>query len=274
MASAGNGGGAGAGGRSVGTNTAAGSGGVTGGAHTVAGGVARNAEGVRWDHLFIVDQVPQGSRVLDLGCGRGTLLKMLVDRKGVRGTGIEIVEEKVYDAVTKGLTVFHGDFNEGLSYYPDNSFDYVILSQTLQEARETVATLFEALRVGRYVVASFPNFGQWHSRFQLLVNGRAPVTKSLPYQWYDTPNVHSLTIKDFRRFSREQGIRIVQEFFVGEKGPLRAWPNLRASYGVFVLESVLGRGEGRAAPQDASAAPSGAAGAKDSAAPRATDTVE
>jgi methionine biosynthesis protein MetW len=209
----------------------------------LASGVARNAEGIRWDHLFIVEQVPQGSRVLDLGCGRGTLLKMLADRKGVRGTGIEIVEEKVYDAVTKGVTVYHGDFNEGLSYYPDNSFDYVILSQTLQEALETVPTLLEALRVGRYVVASFPNFGHWRSRLQLLVTGRAPVTKSLPYQWYDTPNVHSLTIKDFRRFAREQQISIVREFFVGEKGRLRFWPNLRASYGVFVLESVTPRQE-------------------------------
>jgi methionine biosynthesis protein MetW len=193
---------------------------------------------VRQDHLFIVNVVPQGSRVLDLGCGRGTLLKMLVDRKGVRGTGIEIVEEKVCEAVTKGVTVYHGDFNEGLSYYLDNSFDYVVLSQTLQEAHETVAVLREALRVGRFVVASFPNFGHWKARLQLLVSGRAPVTGSLPYQWYDTPNVHSLTIKDFRVFTRDQGIRIVNQFYVGEKGHLRFWPNLRAAYGVFVLEKV------------------------------------
>jgi methionine biosynthesis protein MetW len=200
--------------------------------------VAKSAEDVRWDHLFIVDVVPQGSRVLDLGCGRGTLLKMLKDSKGARGTGVEIVEEKVYEAVTKGVTVYHGDFNEGLSYYPDNSFDYVVLSQTLQEARETVAVLREGLRVGRYVVASFPNFGYWKARFQLLVTGRAPVTRSLPYQWYDTPNVHSLTIKDFRVFAREQGIEIVRRFYVGEKGRVRFWPNLRAAYGVFVLEKV------------------------------------
>jgi methionine biosynthesis protein MetW len=193
---------------------------------------------VRQDHLFIVNVVPQGSRVLDLGCGRGTLLKMLVDRKGVRGTGIEIVEEKVCEAVTKGVTVYHGDFNEGLSYYLDNSFDYVVLSQTLQEAHETVAVLREALRVGRFVVASFPNFGHWKARLQLLVTGRAPVTGSLPYQWYDTPNVHSLTIKDFRVFARDQGIRIVNQFYVGEKEHLRFWPNLRAAYGVFVLEKV------------------------------------
>jgi len=203
-------------------------------------GVPRNAEGFRWDHLFIVDVVSPGARVLDLGCGRGTLLKMLMDRKKVRGTGIEIVEDKVYDAVAKGVTVYHGDFNEGLGYYPDGSFDYVILSQTLQEAKETVTVLNEALRVGRYVVASFPNFGHWRARWQLLVKGRAPVTESLPYQWYDTPNVHSLTIKDFRIFTREQGIRIVREFFVGVRRPLRWWPNLRAAYGVFLLEKSTG----------------------------------
>jgi len=202
--------------------------------------VPRNAEGFRWDHLFIVDVVSPGARVLDLGCGRGTLLKMLMDRKKVRGTGIEIVEDKVYDAVAKGVTVYHGDFNEGLGYYPDGSFDYVILSQTLQEAKETVTVLNEALRVGRYVVASFPNFGHWRARWQLLVKGRAPVTESLPYQWYDTPNVHSLTIKDFRIFTREQGIRIVREFFVGVRRPLRWWPNLRAAYGVFLLEKSTG----------------------------------
>jgi len=206
----------------------------------LASGVPRNAEGVRWDHLFIVDVVAPGSRVLDLGCGRGTLLKMLVERKQVRGTGIEIVEEKVYDAVAKGVTVYHGDFGEGLGYYPDNSFDYVILSQTLQEAKETVAVLSEALRVGRYVVASFPNFGHWKARWQLLATGRAPVTESLPYEWYNTPNIHSLTIKDFRIFTREQQIRIVREFFVGARKPLRFWPNLRAAYGVFLLEKSTG----------------------------------
>ena len=136
------------------------------------------------------------------------------------------------------MTVYHGDFNEGLSYYPDNSFDYVILSQTLQEARETVAVLQEALRVGRFVVASFPNFGHWKARLQLLFTGQGagdPVAAVPVVRHAEHPLA---TIKDFRAFAREQGIRIVRHFYVGPKRPLRFWPNLRASYGVFVLEKL------------------------------------
>ena len=190
------------------------------------------------DHLFIVDAVPQGARVLDLGCGAGELLKVLAEQKGVRGTGIEIEEERVYEAAAHGVTVHHGDFNEGLSYYPTGSFDYVVLSQTLQQAHETLEVLMEALRVGRYVVASFPNFGHWKPRLQLLFTGRVPVTKALPYQWYDTPNVRSLTIKDFKDFAREHDIRVVRSFYMGARRPVRLWPNLRAITGLFIVEKV------------------------------------
>ena len=213
-------------------------GGVGAGVGAGANAADNAEEGLRPDHLFIVDAVPEGARVLDLGCGTGVLLKMLAERKGVRGTGIEIVEERVYEAAAQGVTVHHGDFGEVLPYYPDASFDYVVLSQTLQQAHETSAVLTEALRVGRRVVASFPNFGHWKARLQLLLTGRVPVTEALPYQWYDTPNVRSLTVKDFRAFTREQSMRIVGCFYMGERGRVRCWPNLRAIDALFIVEKV------------------------------------
>ena len=197
--------------------------------------------GLRPDLLFIVDAVQPGSRVLDLGCGSGELLKMLADQKGARGTGIEVIEERVYEAAQHGVTVHHGDFAEVLPYYPDNSFEYVILSQTLQQAGDTLAVLDEALRVGKYVVASFPNFGYWQARLQLLLRGRVPVTKALPYEWFDTPNVRSLTVKDFLVFARAQGVGVVGRFYMGKRRRIRLWPNLRAVEALFIVDRVQGR---------------------------------
>ncbi len=201
-------------------------------------GTQMAGQALRPDLLYIVDAVSQGARVLDLGCGTGELLKMLADQKGARGTGIEVVEERVYEATAHGVTVHHGDFTEVLPYYPDGSFDYVILSQTLQQAGETLTVLNEGLRVGKYVVASFPNFGHWVARLQLLFRGRVPVTAALPYEWYDTPNVRSLTVKDFRAFAREQGVHIVGSFYTGKHRRVRLWPNLRAVDALFIIERV------------------------------------
>ena len=159
------------------------------------------------------------SRVLDLGCGRGTLLKMLVDRKGVRGTGIEIVEEKVYDAVAKGVTVYHGDFDEGLSYYPDNSFDYVILSQTLQEARETVKVLMEALRVGRSGRRELAQLRALEGPLATADHGTRAGDQLAPLISGTTRPTCTLSPSRTSASSlREQNIRIVKEFYVGEKG--------------------------------------------------------
>jgi methionine biosynthesis protein MetW len=210
------------------------------------GTVSVAREAVRPDHLFIVESVPPGARVLDLGCGAGTLLQMLSEQKDAKGTGIEIVEERVYEAAAHGVTVHHGDFTEVLPYYPDASFEYVVLSQTLQQADDTLTVLEEALRVGRRVVASFPNFGHWKARLQLLATGRVPVTEALPYQWYDTPNVRSLTVKDFREFAREQGLRIVRCFCMGKNRRVRFWPNLRAVDALFIIERVPAGRDGSA----------------------------
>ena len=193
-------------------------------------------EAVRPDHLFIVGAVPTRARVLDLGCGEGVLLKMLEERKGATGTGIEIVEERVHEAAVRGVTVHHGDFTEVLPYYPDSSFDYVVLSQTLQQASDTLKVLDEALRVGSRVVASFPNFGYWKVRLQLLLTGRAPVTEALPYEWYNTPNIRLLTVRDFRTFARSQGMRVVHCFYMGKHRRVRFWPNLRAVEALFIVE--------------------------------------
>jgi methionine biosynthesis protein MetW len=119
-------------------------------------------------------------------------------------------------------------------------FDYVILNQTLQQARETILLMHEALRVGRYIVVSFPNFAHWRARLQLLLRGSAPVTQALPYEWYDTPNIHSLAIRDFQLFVRSQGMTVVRSFFIGRTGRTRLWPNLLAEHGVFVLEAGVG----------------------------------
>jgi methionine biosynthesis protein MetW len=152
---------------------------------------------VRVDHLLVADMVTPGSRVLDVGCGDGTLLQLL-ERRGVDGRGIEISREGVNASVEKGLAVIQGDADTDLADYPDDAFDYVILSQTLQATRRPREVLEHMLRIGRHAVVSFPNFGHWSIRLSLLLFGRMPRTNNLPDTWYDTQNIHFCTIKDFR----------------------------------------------------------------------------
>src|SRR5438270_13962139 len=160
--------------------------------------------GARPDHLLVAKMVERGSRVLDVGCGDGELLRLLESR-GVDGRGIELSREGVNECVAKGLAVVQGDADTDLEDYPDDAFDYVILSQTLQATRRPRAVLEHMLRIGRHGIVSFPNFGHWRIRLQILFGGHMPQTENLPYSWYDTPNIHFCTIKDFRQLCHVAG---------------------------------------------------------------------
>jgi methionine biosynthesis protein MetW len=153
--------------------------------------------GARVDLLMIADMVETGSRVLDVGCGDGQLLKLLAEARNVDARGIELSREGVANCVTRGLAVIQGDADTDLVDYPDDSFDYVILSQTIQATRNPRRVLEQMLRVGRRAIVSFPNFGHWRVRRDLLLKGRMPVTENLPDAWYETPNIHFCTIRDF-----------------------------------------------------------------------------
>ena len=162
----------------------------------------------RPDHLLVLEMVEAGSRVLDVGCGDGALLRLLQARKGVDGRGIEISQAGVNASVAHGLSVIQGDADTDLDNYPDDAFDQVILSQTLQATRNPRKVLENMLRIGRRAVISFPNFGHWRMRAQVVFRGRMPVTQHLPDTWYDTPNIHLCTIRDFVDLCDEIGCRI------------------------------------------------------------------
>jgi methionine biosynthesis protein MetW len=196
----------------------------------------------RFDLQVIASWISPGARVLDLGCGNGDLLHYLKQEKQVHGTGIEQSESKVARCIERGLTVLQGDFQEEMHDYPDLSFDFVILSQTLQQIMEPKELIPELLRVGKRVIVSFPNFGHWRVRMQILFTGHAPVTDQLPYEWYDTPNIRVITINDFKRFLRMTGVRLAREVAINthhhdrEGHIVTSLTNLRATYGIMMLE--------------------------------------
>lgn len=188
---------------------------------------------IKLEYRKIIDMIEPKSSVLDLGCGNGDLLWLLSREKQVRGQGIEIDEQAVYKCVEKGLSVFHGDIDAGLSEYGDKFFDYVILNQSFQQVKEPETVLYEALRVGKQAIVGFPNFTYCIARFQLFFKGRTPVTPSLPYQWYNTPNSHFLSILDFIEFCQEKDIKILNSVFISGNKQVRFLPNLLAQIGIF-----------------------------------------
>jgi len=205
------------------------------------GGVATEQSGqFRADHLLVAEMVKPGSKVLDVGCGEGDLLQLL-ETRGIDGRGIELSREGVNRCVAKGLAVVQGDADTDLVNYPDDAFDYVILSQTLQATRNPRIVLEHMLRIGRHAIVSFPNFGHWSVRMQLMFFGHMPRTDMLPYHWYDTPNIHHCTIKDFRFLCKSTHAKMEKAVALNAWGtPLRLnapwwfW-NLFGEQAVFLL---------------------------------------
>ena len=195
----------------------------------------------RVDHLLIAEMVARGSRVLDVGCGDGALLQLLADTKDVDGRGIEVSRERVNACVARGLSVVQGDADRDLSDYPDDAFDYAVLSLTIQATRQPRVVLEQLLRIGRSAIVSFPNFGHWQVRAQLLLTGRMPVTENLPEAWYVSPNAHLCTIKDFANLCRVVNARVERAVAFNASGQkLGTWipltvHNLMGEKAVFML---------------------------------------
>jgi methionine biosynthesis protein MetW len=186
----------------------------------------------RPDFAAIAQCISRDAHVLDLGCGDGTLLKYLQQSRGVTGYGVEIDDGNVLACVNNGVNVIQGDLERGLAEFADGSFDFVVLSQTLQAMRNTERIVREMLRVGRAGIVTFPNFGHWKNRLQIL-RGRMPVSDRLPFEWFDTPNIHLCTVADFERFCGERGIRIVSRAVLSSGRPVQVLPNLLGELAVY-----------------------------------------
>ena len=186
----------------------------------------------RPDFAAIAVWIPHGASVLDLGCGDGSLLRYLKETRSVRGYGVEISDLDIVSCIANGVNVIQNDLDSGLSDFEDNAFDFVILSQTLQATRHTEALIQEMLRVGREGIVSFPNFGYWKSRLNVLL-GNMPVSRELPYQWYDTPNVHLCTLNDFGDFCRKYCVSITARSVITGGREVGLWPNLLGSTAVY-----------------------------------------
>jgi methionine biosynthesis protein MetW len=189
----------------------------------------------RSDYAIIGELIEPDWKVLDLGCGDGELLQWLVENKKVEARGIEISPAKVQRAIARGVSAYQGDIDQGLTDYPDGTFDAVILGQTLQETHRPLEVLREMLRVGRSAIVAFPNFGHWAVRLSLLWSGRAPKSRMFPYQWYESPNIHLLTVKDFEELSRREGWTVERRIFVSGHRQVSLLPNFTAELAVFLV---------------------------------------
>jgi methionine biosynthesis protein MetW len=187
------------------------------------------------EHKVISGWISSGASVLDLGCGDGELLSLLIRNKQVHAQGVELSEHAIQRCVAAGLSVFQQDIDTGLTEYGDKSVDYVILNQTLQQVRKPDFAIKEALRVGKKVIVGFPNFCYISDRFQIFFRGKVPVTQSLPYEWYDTPNLHFLSIADFKDYCKKNHITIENSAFISKNRLVRFLPNLFGEVGLFLL---------------------------------------
>ena len=197
---------------------------------------------MKTEYKIITDMISENSRVLDVGCDDGSLMQILKENKNVDIRGIEISKEKVQTCISKGLTVIEGDAEFDLKQFPDKSFDFVVLGQTLQAFINPEIVIKELLRVGNKAIVTIPNFGHWKVRLNLLVQGTMPVTKTLPNEWYNTPNIHMCTIKDFFKFSEKMNFKIFESFALMNKNVSTinssnlSFKNLFCELGVFLIE--------------------------------------
>lgn len=192
----------------------------------------------RSDYAIISEIVEPNTRVLDLGCGDGELLQWLAENKGVEGRGVEISGARVQRAIARGVSAYQGDIEQGLGDYPDQAFDYVILSQTLQETHHPLQVLREILRVGRRAIVAFPNFGHWRVRLAHLWSGGAPKTALFPHDWYASPNIHFLTVLDFEELAKEENWVVERRIFLSHDREVSLLPNLTAEVAVFLIRGA------------------------------------
>ncbi len=202
---------------------------------------ARNQNKLRFDLEIIANLIKPKSKVLDIGCGDGELLYLLKTTKNVDGRGLEIDQNDVSKAVAKGISVIQGDAGKDLPHYPENSFDYAILSQTIQAMQDPKEIIKQMLRIAQYAIISLPNFAYFKNRFYLLLKGEMPVRKTIPHQWYDTPNIHFCSINDFKNLCHKMGFHFENKFHLTQNGkimkslPDKLFANFCAEYGIFMI---------------------------------------